>query len=219
MLFPRQPENLMLIGPSGKLEAMTTWPMDRATVTGVAIICHPHPLYQGTMHNKVVTTMMKALAKLGLATVRFNYRGVGQSEGAYGAMQGEIEDLLAVKAWVQQALPQVPIGLAGFSFGAFISARVAHQDHEIVQLLSVAPAVNHADFGQLTAIQCPWLVIQGERDEIVPIDAVIAFAKAPPSPLQLITLPETSHFFHGQLLKLQQVIEENIHKWGGGRLD
>ena len=112
--FPRESETFLLSGAIGQLEVMTTWTGDSAV--GVAIICHPHPLKEGTMHNKVVTILAKAFEKLGFATVRFNYRGVGKSEGSYGDIQGEIEDLLSVKSWVNQVLPEVNCYLAGFSF-------------------------------------------------------------------------------------------------------
>lgn len=212
MAFPSHPvATLFLSGPSGRLEAITTWP-ENNMVSAVAIICHPHPLYQGTMHNKVVSTLARTFAKQGLATVRFNYRGVGRSEGHYGDMQGEIQDLLAIKAWVNEHLPRLPIWLAGFSFGAFISACVAHQATDVQQLISVAPAINHADFYALTKITCPWLVIQGAQDEVVPFAEVQQFALASPVPLRFVVLPEAGHFFHGRLLELQSAIEENVFK-------
>ena len=114
--FPYDDKTFLLPGPAGKLEVMTTWA--RKSHGYVAIICHPHPLQEGTMHNKVVTTLAKTFAQLGVATVRFNYRGVGESEGSYGNMQGEIEDLLAVKAWLRKCLDETLFILAGFSFGS-----------------------------------------------------------------------------------------------------
>jgi len=205
MTFAKQPQSkLMLKGPAGQLEAVTTYP--ETPPTGVAIICHPLPLYQGTMHNKVVTTLSKAFSDLGLATVRFNFRGIGQSEGAYDDSKGEVDDLLAIIDWVKSALPDQPIWLAGFSFGAFIAAKAANGRDDIVQLLSIAPAVHHQDYQRLSDIRCPWLVIQGESDEVVPVDEVKAFAADPPSPLALILLPEVSHFFHGHLIELRELL-------------
>lgn len=207
-LFTLGEQQLLLPGPVGLLETLTT--RAEESLAGVAIICHPHPLQEGTMRNKVVTILAKTLAGLGFATVRFNYRGVGLSAGSYGNKIGEIEDLLAVKSWVQSELPDYPLLLAGFSFGAYISASVANQCDDVVRLISVAPAVNHADFAELTNITCPWLVIQGQNDEIVPYEQVAAFADNPPSPLTLISVPETGHFFHGKLLDLREIIGENL---------
>lgn len=198
-------------GPVGRLEMITTWPTDQAAPRGVVLICHPHPLFQGTMRNKVVTTIAKAYQQLGFATVRFNYRGVGHSEGSYGAMLGEIEDLQAVLAWVQTVLPGLPVALAGFSFGSYIAASVANQTPTVVELLTVAPAVNHADFSGFTAIRCPWRLIMGEQDEVVPFAEVAAFAANPPSPLLFVQLEDTSHFFHGKLAELQQAICSHRH--------
>ncbi len=198
-------EAIFLSGPTGRLEALTTWPK-APDCCGVAIVCHPHPLYHGSMHNKVVTTLAKAYDRMGFATLRFNYRGVGQSAGEYGHMEGEIADLLAVKTWVERVLPGVPMALAGFSFGSFIAASVANQCPEVLELITVAPAVNHADFSVLTSIRCPWRLIMGEADEVVPYEEVRAFADHPPSPLDFISLPATSHFFHGRLPELQAAV-------------
>jgi len=132
--------SFMLPGPAGQLEALVSTPQQNARET-VAIICHPNPLFEGTMHNKVVTTIAKAFDLLGLTTVRFNYRGVGKSEGEYGETIGETEDCLAIVDWVQKTYPNYSLWLSGFSFGAYISASVANQ-MAVAQLVSIAPAVN-----------------------------------------------------------------------------
>lgn len=204
--FPLEKAHLLLRGPSGQLEVMTSYPKHKLP-TIVGIVCHPHPLYEGTMHNKVVSTIARAFENLNYATVRFNYRGVGKSEGQYGHMIGEIEDLKAIMVWVKQVLPDCEIVLVGFSFGAYISANVANQI-AVSKLITIAPAVNHADFSQLTNIRCPWLLVQGEEDEVVPPEEVIAFAQHPPSPLNFILLPEVSHFFHGKLIELREILEQ-----------
>lgn len=196
----------MLPGPAGQLEVMTTWPTSSSPV-GVGIICHPDPRQEGTMHNKVVTTIARAFEHLQLATVRFNFRGVGKSTGYYGDVRGECDDLMAIIQWVQQVLPQQPIWLAGFSFGSYISAKMAEQ-LKPVRLISIAPPVNHYDFQQLTNIQCPWLVIQGDQDEVVPFAEVKAWADNPPAPLKFIIMPGVTHFFHGRLIELRQHIEQ-----------
>lgn len=207
--FALKDSKIMLAGPEGQLEALTTWP-DAEKPKAVAIICHPNPLYQGTMNNKVVTILAKTMHKLGLATVRFNYRGVGASAGSYGDEVGEIDDLLAVKAWVSEQLPGVTLWLAGFSFGSFISASVANQTDDVKQLISVAPAISHHNFNSLNNIHCPWLVVAGEQDELVPFAEIQAFAAKPPSALTLVSVPLATHFFHGQLLNLEQVIVQYL---------
>lgn len=199
---------LTLAGPAGKLEASLHLP-ESLQPERLAIICHPHPLHQGTMNNKVVTTLARAYEQLGIASLRFNYRGVGQSEGDYGHMTGEIEDLFAVLGWVQQQWPQVKLYLAGFSFGAFIAASVANQ-WDVESLVTVAPAVNHADFSGLKRIHCPWLVITGDQDEVVPFAEVKDFCDNPPSPLELVVFENCGHFFHGRLIDLRDRVRGDV---------
>ncbi|WP_423063394.1 alpha/beta hydrolase [Candidiatus Paracoxiella cheracis] len=202
--FPQQEERFFLPGPAGQLEVLTTWPKEAAKKR-VGIICHPHPQQEGTMNNKVVTTIAKAFDRLGLATVRFNFRGVGKSEGEYAKTIGERDDLSAIVEWVRHVLPDYEIWLAGFSFGSYIAASIANQER-VSQLLTIATTVNHYDFASLTNIQCPWLSIVGEQDELVPVEEVEAFAAHPPVPMKLIVLPEVGHFFHGHLIELRELI-------------
>lgn len=209
--FPTEEKaEFFLAGPAGKLEVRSTWPSKAPK--GVAIICHPHPLYGGTMDNKVVTTLVKAMEELGLATVRFNFRGIGHSEGRYGNIIGEIEDLKAVKVWVNSVLVGTPIWLAGFSFGSYIAAAMADVSSDVSWLITVAPAVNHGDFTHLTHIQCPWLILQGDADEVVPYADVAAFATDPPVPVTFITIADASHFFHGKLLQLRELIVRAVNE-------
>lgn len=196
-----------ITGPAGKIEMMVSHaPLVHKTV---AIICHPHPLFEGTMHNKVVTTMAKAFELIGLPTVRFNFRGVGQSAGVHDSGLGEQDDLKAVIAWVQNEFSGYAVWLAGFSFGAYITASVANQLSP-TQLISIAPGVHHSDYTTLTNIHCPWLVIQGDADEIVPPADVFAWAANPPSPLELVVFKETGHFFHGKLVPLRELLVERL---------
>ena len=145
-------ETIFIDGLVGQLEAITSDLSPNSE--RIVIICHPHPLFQGTMHNKVITTIAKAFQLKNYASVRFNYRGVGKSAGNYGDIAGEVDDCLSVYNWVLQKVPHAKISLAGFSFGAFISASVANQK-KCEQLISVAPAVNNADFLSLKNISCP----------------------------------------------------------------
>lgn len=202
--FPSGEAKILLSGPAGQIETLTSEPTKDIKNT-VGVICHPHSLFGGTMHNKVVYTIARALKDLGLRTVRFNFRGVGDSAGSYGAGVGEAEDLLAILNWVQQVRPEDKICLAGFSFGAYVSARVA-SEISVAQLISVGPAVESFDFTKIKMPTCPWLVIQGEKDEIVSPQAVYAWqARTTPQP-ELIRIAGAGHFFHGQLVELRQVI-------------
>lgn len=206
--FPKETKHFLLEGPAGQLEVLTTWPKTTTQQT-VGIICHPHPLQEGTMNNKVVTMIAKAFDHLGLATVRFNFRGVGKSDGEYGHTIGETEDLISIYQWVKSVLPEYEVWLGGFSFGSYIAAKVANQE-AIMQLISIAPPVNHSDFYALTNIQCPWLIVQGDQDEVVPPKEVKDFAKNPPVPVKLIIMPEVGHFFHGRLIELRDILEKEL---------
>ena len=203
-MFPATASRFCITGPAGPLEVMTTYPTE-GRCTQVMVICHPNPLHQGTMDNKVVSTLARAAEQLGLASVRFNFRGVGQSAGEYGDLVGEQADLQAVLAWVAAALPGVPVVLAGFSFGSYIAAMVAR--HVTLRgLISIAPPINMYEFSGLDRISCPWLVVMGEADEIVPFATVAEWASAPPAPLTWVTFPEVGHFFHGHLIELREQV-------------
>ena len=207
--FPAAPAGLSLPGPAGLLEAATNVPEAAVARAGVAVICHPHPLQGGTMHNKVVTTLERSLRELGLATVVFNFRGTGASQGAFDDGIGEAEDLIAVANWAQHARPRAALWLAGFSFGAYVAARAAPQ-LPVRQMISIAPPVGRWDFSQLASPLCPWLVVQGEADEIVDPQAVYAWVAAQAEPPALVRMPETSHFFHRRLMDLRGVIKNGV---------
>lgn len=198
----------MITGPAGELELLMT-PPATADPAYVGICCHPHPLQSGTMHNKVVTTTAKAFQRFGFPTLRFNFRGVGNSAGAFADAIGESDDLLAVIAFAKAQYPTAALCLAGFSFGSYVAARVANTVHPAL-LVSVAPPVNHYDFGALTQLHCPWLVVQGDQDEVVPYAEVAAFAAHPPAPMTFVTLPNVGHFFHGQLISLREIMEKYL---------
>jgi len=199
----------LIEGPAGKLEIMVEESGEPEKQAAWGIVCHPHPLYGGTMHNKVVTTLGKTFQNMGVNTVLFNFRGVGQSEGKYGNGAGELEDLLAVIAWVQRERKH-DIWLAGFSFGAYIAASGAIHVPEAKKLVTVAPAVEHFPMQDLPPITCPWVLVQGELDDVVPPQAVLAWAESrDPKPI-IIRFPEAGHFFHGQLAELRARITEAL---------
>ena len=198
-------ESLTIAGPAGRIEALLEEPKGQLRDV-VAVVCHPHPLYHGTMLNKVVHTLARAMNDLGVPAIRFNYRGVGASEGEYGDGLGEADDGLAVVDWARQRYPGARVCLLGFSFGGMVACRAA-LNTETAYLISVAPAVSRLA-GILEGRQpdCPWLVIQGDADEVVSCDEVIEwFNTLAPGP-HLEVLPDVSHFFHGRLTVLREAV-------------
>jgi alpha/beta superfamily hydrolase len=205
--FPATSGPLALHGPAGRIEALAGVP-EPATDRGVvAIICHPHPLHGGTLHNKVVAMLERSFLELGARTLRFNFRGVGASEGVHDHGDGETLDTIAVGEWLARVRPGDVLWLAGFSFGSMVAARAArHLPAKF--LLSVAPPVGkYPVFEALTAPACPWLVVQGEDDDVVSPQAVYDFVARQADPPTLVRMPETGHFFHRKLLDLRGVVK------------
>jgi uncharacterized protein len=201
-------------GPTGQLQILETLPEgDHHGIT--ALLCHPHPLFGGTMDNKVISCLARACDALGIANVRFNYRGVGESAGAYGEMEGEVEDCRAVIDWVQTRRPEDKLWLMGFSFGSYIAARNVHASSQITQLVTVAPSVEHADFSLIPQIPCPWLIVMGEQDEVVPPQSVFDFAANRAEHPTLVKMPETSHFFHRKLVDLKTILIDYLEHTQG----
>lgn len=201
--LPRR-EALEIDGPAGALEAL----IERAPgdgASGVAVVCHPHPQHGGTMNNKVVHTLCRAANELGLAALRFNFRGVGASAGGYDEGRGETEDALAVMAHARAGHAGEPLWLAGFSFGAAVAIAAAGRD-EPDRLVTVAPAVNRVAAVVERQPQCPWLIVQGEDDELVAVDDTVAWVnRLAPGP-ELVVLPGVDHFFHGKLTLLKETV-------------
>lgn len=207
--FPREAATLLLDGPAGVLEVAVD-PAEANPVAVVAIVCHPLPTEGGTMHNKVVTMAARALRELGIDTVRFNFRGTGASAGTFDHGDGESDDLRAVAAWVRATRPDAALWLAGFSFGSYVALRAAPSLQPAL-MLSIAPPVGRSwDFAAITPPNCPWLVIQGEADEIVDPQAVFAWIAELPEPPELIRMPDTSHFFHRKLMDLRGAIQHGV---------
>ena len=197
-----------LTGPSGHIEAILAEPTQPKRPM-LGIICHPHPLQGGTMHHKIVTTISRLFSELGLINLRFNFRGVEESAGCYGEALGEAEDLLVVMQWALKTYPNHALWLAGFSFGSYISAYIAARQ-PVQLLLSIAPPVNHFDFSSLTTISCPWIVVQGDQDEVVPATEVYAWVASLKRPPQLIPIPTATHFFHGHLPALKEKLTQQL---------
>ena len=207
--FPTGGGELTLAGGAGDIEALVELPEPEVARAGVAIICHPHPLHVGTMHNKVVTMISRSLRELGLTAVRFNFRGVGTSAGHYDNGVGEAEDVAGIARWMAETLPDHQLWLAGFSFGSYVAARAA-QTLPVRQLITVGPAVENFDFAPLKRPDCPWVVIQGEEDEVVSPQAVFDWAAGMKPPVQLIRMPETGHFFHRRLMDLRGALKNAV---------
>ncbi|MGB3666123.1 MAG: alpha/beta fold hydrolase [Bermanella sp.] len=201
--------SLKIQGPSGLLEASLH---ESHVDAPYLLVCHPHPLHGGTMNNKVVTMTAKAYEDMGCNVLRFNYRGVGASEGKYGDIQGEVEDAMAVVHWLIENKSVTTFYFAGFSFGAFIAAKAAAntqslQDKEVKHLLLIAPSVLNSPFEQVTPLGVDTSVIMGDADEVVAFDAVQDWADNLYPPLELIVMEQAGHFFHGRLTELKQHIK------------
>jgi alpha/beta superfamily hydrolase len=173
----------------------------------VAVICHPHPQHGGTLNNKVVHQLALSFRELGAVSVRFNFRGVGESQGDYDEGRGEQQDLSAVVGWARERWPDLPLWLGGFSFGAMVAIRAA-ESLRPQRLVTVAPAVNHFAAGPFEVPAGDWLVIHGDADEIVPVADVRALAETSPESPHLIVLNGAGHFFHGRLNDLKRSILE-----------
>ena len=191
-------------GPAGPIEATAELP--DAEPTAVAVVCHPHPLQQGTMQNKVVTTLARAFRRLGAAAIRFNFRGVGRSAGRYDEGRGERDDALAVVRFAQHEWPGRALYLGGFSFGGAVALTAAA---EAVPrgLVTVAPAVARLP-AAFTPPDCRWLLVLGDSDEVTDPAAVLEWAKGLPRPPTIVMEAGVGHFFHGHLNELQNRVGE-----------
>lgn len=204
--FPEHNTELLLPGPAGKLQLMLDFPERASAETAVAVICHPHPPDGGSMTNKVVSTLAKAFVDCGYVALRFNFRGVGQSEGIYDSGSGELDDCLAVLDWVKNSRPHAGLALAGFSFGSWVALKAAEREPPVL-MVSIAPPVGFRDFADVHPPRCPWLAIQGEADEIVDAERVRRWLQAQNPVPEIIMMPDTGHFFHGKLLPLREHVK------------
>ncbi|MEP6558424.1 MAG: CocE/NonD family hydrolase [Burkholderiales bacterium] len=202
-------QRLTLQGAAGAVEALRDEPAGDQPLRGVAVIAHPHPLYAGTMDNKVVQTMARAFVQSGFAAVRFNFRGVGDSAGVHDEGRGEADDLLAVLA---QVAPQGPIALAGFSFGAFVAGRALQtlwSTRAPERVVLVGTAVSRFEVPALPAeAHERTLVLHGEKDDTVLFADVLDWAR--PQALPITVVPGGGHFFHGQLPLLKSLVMRHL---------
>ncbi len=209
--FPTETCSFKLQGPAGKLEMLVELQESETPQPAVAVICHPHSLHGGTMHNKVVHIVARALRELGLHTVRFNFRGVGESSGEFDHGNGETADLIAIGGWLRKVLPKHELWLAGFSFGSYVAAK-ATQKLVTKQLISVAPPVENFEFSALPRPDCPWLVVQGTEDDVVRPEAVFEWIEAMENPAHLVKMPESGHFFHRRLMDLRGLLKNSVRQ-------
>ena len=201
-------QTLNLQGEAGVLEALLDAPTE-GVVQGMAFIAHPHPLFGGTMHNKVVQTLARAFVQCGWRAVRFNFRGVGASAGTYDEGRGEAQDMLRV---MEQMAPDGPVALAGFSFGAFVTSHVvqalgeARLPQALVLVGAAASRFEVAPVPQVLHERC--LVVHGEQDDTVPLVSVMDWAR--PQSLPITVIPGVEHFFHGQLPLLKSLVIRHL---------
>ena len=202
-----------IAGPAGAIDCAIDEPA--SAPRGVVVLCHPHPQFGGTMDNKVVQTLARAFLQLGYRAVRFNFRGVGGSAGAWDEGRGEIDDALAVIAAQRAAAPGLPLALGGFSFGGYVAAQAAArladdalQAAPVERLVLVGPATSR--FTLPATVAPDTVVIHGEADDVVPLVATLDWAR--PQVLPVIVLPGVGHFFHGQLTRLKDQVMQAWHR-------
>ena len=212
MNFPFDKEQALFIsGPCGQLQAVIHQGDEAGHFAArdlLVVICHPHPVHGGTMDNKVVTTLMRTYRDLGIHVVRFNFRGVGKSEGDFDNAVGELDDLLAVIAWTKQTLPQMRLMVAGFSFGSAIAAQASYQVDALQHLILVAPPVERYAYDRDGLFPCALAVVQGDKDERVIAEGVYQWASALHSSAEILRYPDAGHFFHGYLTQLKNDLTE-----------
>ena len=190
-----------LNGPAGPLEALL-WTSASPDPARAALVCHPHPLFGGTMHNKVVFQTAKALHSHGYPVLRFNFRGAGQSVGTHDKGRGEVDDVRAAIDYLEQEFPALPIVLAGFSFGSVVGLKAGCADARVQELIGLGVPVNDFDLSFLKHCAKPKLIIQGGNDQYGAKDRVERLFQEIPEPKKLVFVPEADHFFTG---KLEQV--------------
>lgn len=204
-------ERLSLQGPAGALEVIVEDPGGPGQ--SFAVVCHPHPLFGGTMNNKVVTTVARALQATGIPTLRFNFRGVGASAGVFDQGAGETADADCVASWGAKRWPGRTLVIAGFSFGGYVALRLALKRaarHAAPKfLITMAPAIQRFE-EPVAAPGCPWLVIQGDADDVVDPAAVIEWVNGLDPPPRLVVLAGAGHFFHGRLHEVRDAVIDAI---------
>jgi len=210
-----------LKGPAGRLEA-TLWTQPTSEMPRmVAVVCHPHPLYGGTLHNKVVYQVAKTLHRLGLPVLRFNFRGAGMSEGTHDEGRGEQDDVRAAIDFLAETFPFAPILLAGFSFGAVVGLRVGCSDVRVTELVGLGLPADNSDLTFLAICRKPKLFVQGGQDQYGSQENVGALMETLPEPKRLVIVENADHFFEGKLDPVNRAVSEWMNErhpeWGSAR--
>ena len=200
--------NTFLEGPAGQLEAILKEPT--GAVTRAAIVCHPHPLFGGTMHNKVVFRIARTFSDAGFAVLRFNFRGAGRSDGEHDSGRGEQDDLKAAIAFIESKFPNAEIWLAGFSFGSAVMLRVASCDDRVRALIAVGVPVSKQNFSDLGHCNKPKLLVQGSNDQYGPVDQLEMFFASLDEPKQMKIIDDADHFLEGHLQELAEAVTKFI---------
>jgi alpha/beta superfamily hydrolase len=196
--------NFFLEGPAGRLEAILWKPVTQASMA--AVVCHPHPLFGGTMHNKVVYQAAKSLDGLGLPVLRFNFRGAGMSEGTHDRGRGEQGDVKAALDFLAGEFPDTPLLVAGFSFGCWVGSRVGCADERVRELIALGTPVNSTDFSYLRHCEKPKLFVHGANDQFGEIGKIEALVESLPGENRLVVVAGAEHFFAGKLDQLDEAI-------------
>jgi uncharacterized protein len=199
--------SLFLAGPQGRLEALL-WTSPVADPPLVAVVCHPHPLFGGTMHNKVVFQAAKALHRFGIPVLRFNFRGVGLSEGVHDKGRGEQDDVRAALDYLAAEFSGLPILVAGFSFGSLVGLRIGCEDSRVAELIGLGLPVNDSDFGLLRACPKPKLIVQGGNDKFGSRKNIESVFATMSEPKRLVIVEGANHFFTGRLEKVGAAITD-----------
>jgi alpha/beta superfamily hydrolase len=198
--------NLFLAGPAGRLEAILWTPTDKATPKLATVVCHPHPLFGGTMHNKVIYQTAKSLDAVGIPVLRFNFRGAGMSEGTHDRGRGEQGDVRAALDFLAGAFPGVPLLVAGFSFGCWVGLRVGCEDHRVSDLIGLGTPVNNTDLSFLQTCAKAKLFVHGANDEHGAVTKVEKLVAELPGANRFVVVPGVDHFFAGKLDQLDRAI-------------
>lgn len=203
----------LIPGPAGLIEAVLSGPRGETARPGCAVVCHPHPLMGGALSNKVAYTLASCAQKAGLYALRFNFRGVGRSEGAHDRGRGETDDTVFLAGWLRERLPQGPLVLMGFSFGAWVSVAAAARLAPAAQVSVAPPFMKYVDeAAPPPRPRCPWLVVHARDDEVVDYAATQRILQAYAPPPELAVLEHGGHFFHGRLGELGDVVLPFLEK-------
>ena len=195
-----------IAGPAGPLEALLDLP--EGEPRAVAVFGHPHPLHGGTMHTKALYQAAKAMPRIGVAALRFNFRGVGRSGGTFDSGDGEKDDFRAALSFVEQRFPDLPIWAAGMSFSSWIALSVGAEDTRVSLLLAVAPPVDRYDFDALKTSTLPKFIVHGESDELISIKDIRKFYAQIPEPKELVTIEDANHLFEGKTSLVGEAVED-----------